>query len=337
VSEGAGVNRVDLPGKLFRIEAGLRELAASGRVPSREELESWIIELNDAAYMCSRVLLGELGKSCEALRDAAQALSNVHNALHNQVLSVRMRMEELLEADGALASMEGKVKRVTGRPCRWGRHLGEERLRYTMLINDAAACVHVLAQYLLEKWPEREEGRCAIAKDAEPEAVEVCREWNRYADALSAKRYYHSSDAGSLRGFVVDGKVQLRVGSAEGHLAEIDVRSGVVRYYDTDIPVNRVMGELMAEYAGGRCREYDPEEGGGVEKPSLVCKVRDVRKAARVLAFATSMDFRIGDRKMGIIEGMERECVEYELADHLGFSPEEVERWRSARRASRQE
>ena len=332
MSGATDVERVDLPGKLFSIEAGLRELAASGKVPSSDELVEWIARLNEAAHMCKRVLLGELEKGCEALEDAAEALSHVHNALHNQALSVQMRMAQLEDADGALAYMEGKVKRVTGRPCRWGKQLGEARLRYTLLINDVAACVHVLAQHLLEKWPERIEGRCAIARDAEPEAAEACREWDRAVRAFHRRDLYHLHDYEALKGFVVDGKVQLRVGSAAGHLAEIDVRKGIVRYYDTDVPVNNVLGRLMVRYAGGKCRWYDPEEeGGGILRPSVVCKVRDVRKAARVLALATSMDIRIGERKMAAIEEMERECVEYEVAERLGFSPEEVERWRRER------
>ena len=327
----AGEWRVDLPGKLLGIEAGLRELAASGRVPSREELEEWIMELNEAAYMCKRELVGELGRGCEALEDAAQALSHVCNALHNRALSVRMRMEELEDAYGALVDMENKVKRVTGRPCRWGRYLGEARLRHTILINDVAACVHVLAQHLLENWPDRVEGRCAVARNAEPEAVDVCREWNRYADALSAKGYYYSPDADALRGFVVDGRVQLRVGSAEGHLAEIDVREGIVRYYDTDERVNRVMSSLLAEYAGGRCRVVSREEGGGIYRPSVECEGADPRRAARALAFATSMDYRISDHKVRIVKKMEIECVKRGLAERLGLSPEEVEGWRGKR------
>jgi hypothetical protein len=331
MSGAAGEGRVDLPGKLFGIEAGLRELAASGRVPGVEELERWIMELNDAAHMCRRTLLGELEKSCWALEDAAQALSYVGSALHNDVLGVGERMALLEDADSTLVDMENRVTRITGRPCRWGKHLGKARLRYTMLINDIAACVHVLAQYLLENWPEREEGRCAIARGAEPEAVDVCREWNRYADALLSKGYYHSSDANWLRGFVVGGRVQLRVGSAAGHLAEIDVKEGIVRYYDTDEPVNNVMSRLIAKYAGGRCELHDVNVGGGTYMPSVECKVSDVRRAARALAFATSMDYRINDRKMGIAEKMERECVEDALAERLGLSPEEVEEWRRGR------
>jgi len=325
------VSGLDLPERLFKIEAGLRELAARGSPPSREELEKWWEELEGAAGACERAVLGELEETCHALKEAAWALGTIQDALHNQRLTVPERMKALEHADQILDALEGRVRDVAGRPCRWGKQLGEARLRHTLLINDVAACVHVLAQHLLEKGPERVEGKCAIARGAEPEAVEVCKEWDWYTGALDEMGLYHVEDVGALKGFVVDGKVQLRVGSAEGHLAEIDVKKRVVRYYDTDEPVNRVMGKLIVRYAGGRCKRYDEEEGGGISKPSLVCEVKDPKKAAKALAFATSMDFRIGDRKREIIEKMERECIEEVLADHFGFSPEDVEKWRRER------
>lgn len=322
----------DLPERLFRIEAGLRELAARGSPPSREELDGWSAEVVDAATKSARGLFGELEEVYEALHEVSWALGTIRDALHDQRLTVQERVKALEHADQILDKIEERVRRVAGRGCRWGKQLGEARLRYTLLLNDLAACVHVLAQHLLEKGPERVEGRCAIARDAEPEAVEACRAWDETVSALHQRRMYEGNDYAELKGFVVDGKVQLRVGSAAGHLAEIDVKKGIVRYYDTDVPVNNVMGRLMVEYAGGRCRWYDPEEGGGVEKPSLVCKVRDAKKAAKVLAFATSMDYRIGDRMAEIIERMEEECIEDRLADHFGISPEEVEEWRRGRR-----
>ena len=325
----------DLPERLFRIEAGLRELAARGRPPSREELDGWSAEVVDAATRGARGLFGELEEVYDALHEVSWALGTIRDALHDQRLTVQERMKALEHADQILDRIEERVMRVTGRPCRWGKQLGEARLRYTLLVNDLAACVHVLAQHLLEKGPERVEGRCAIARGAEPEAVEACRAWDETVSALDRRRMYEGSDYAALKGFVVDGKVQLRVGSAAGHLAEIDVKEGIVRYYDTDEPVNSVLGRLMVKYAGGRCRWYDPEEGGGIVKPSLICKVRDPKKAAKVLAFATSMDYRIGDRIAEAIWRMEGECIEDRLAGHFGFSPEEVEEWRRERRGER--
>ena len=326
------MSRWDLPERLFKVEARLRELAARGSPPSWEELDDVRVEVADAALKGSGGLYGRVEEAYDALVRVSWALGAIRDALHDQRLTVQERMKALEHADQILDEIEERVRRVAGRGCRWGKQLGGARLRYTLLLNDLAACVHVLAQHLLEVGPERVEGRCAIARDAEPEAVEVCRAWDETVSALHQRRMYEGNDYAALKGFVVDGKVQLRVGSATGHLAEIDVKNGVVRYYDTDVPVNNVLGHLMVKYAGGRCRWYDPEEGGGVEKPSLVCKVRDAKRAAKVLAFATSMDYRIGDRTAEIIERMERECVEEGLAEHFGFSPEEVEGWRRERR-----
>jgi hypothetical protein len=320
------VSRWDLPERLFKVEAGLRELAARGSPPSMGELDWWRLELYGAAEACDGVLVGELGAACDALRMASMALGSLMHALHDQALTTIERRRELENADQILDGIEEKVRRVAGRPCRWGKQLGEARLRYTLLINDVAACVHVLAQRLLEVWPERREGRCAVAKGARREAVEACKEWDEAVSALDGWGVYEAADFRELRGFVVDGKVQLRVGSAEGHLAEIDLEEGVVRYYDTDAPVNRVMGELMARYAGATC-EISSDEEAGVSKPSLVCKVRDPKRAARVLALATSMDIRIRRRAYDILDEMKRECVEREVAKYLGLGG-----YRSARR-----
>jgi hypothetical protein len=312
------VSRWDLPERLFKIEAGLRELAARGSPPSREELNRWRDELNEAVNVCDWLLFGELNAACDALEMAALVLGSLLHALHNQALTTIEKRRELENADQILDDIEERVKRVTGRPCRWGKQLGEARLRHTLLVNDVAACVHVLAQHLLEKGPERMEGRCAVAKGARREAVEVCKEWDEAVNALNMWGVYEFDDYEALRGFVVDGKVQLRVGSARGHLAEIDLEEGVVRYYDLDKPVNRVMGELMARYAGAAC-ELSDDEGAGVSKPSLVCKVRDARKTARVLALATSMDIRIKRRAYDVLNEMERECIERKVVKYLGL------------------
>jgi hypothetical protein len=310
------VSRWDLPERLFKIEAGLRELAARGGTPSREELEKWHGALYGAVDACNKVLIGELEAACDAIRTASMALEVLMRALHDQALTAIERRRELEVADQLLDEVEEGVRRVTGRPCRWGKQLGEARLRHTLLVNDVAACVHVLAQHLLERGPERMEGRCAVARGARREAVEVCREWDEAVSALYGREVYEYADYMALRGFAVDGRVQLRVGSAAGHLAEIDLEEGVVRYYDTDEPVNRVMGKLMARYAGATCK-LSRDEDAGVSKPSLVCKVGDPKRAARVLALATSMDVRIRRHAYNILSEMERSCIERRLAKYL--------------------
>jgi hypothetical protein len=297
--------------RLLVIEAGLRELAASGRAPSAEELERWEDELNGAWELCTQS--GAIWDACSALSYARDALMAVGKALREGNLAVQERMRELRRADEELDEVERRVKLFTGRPCRWGKQLGEARLRHTMLINDVAACVHALAQYLLGIAPERVEGRCFIAKGAEPEAVEVCREWDAFVERANRKRLYLPSDYAVLRGFVTDGRVQLHVGSAMGHLAEIDVKRRAVKYYDTDWYVNRLAARLLEEYAGGRCRMVDREEGGGVDRPSVECEGADPRRAARVLALTTSMDERLFEVARRATEEGTKVCVEREL------------------------
>ena len=317
-----------LPEKLLKIEEGLRGIAASGNVPSRNELRSWYFELLDAARECKDTIPGgfdnieDLSDACNELRGAAFAIDDITEALHNNSKSVSERMNILRNVDKRLDEIENAVIKATGRPCRWGKELGDSRLRHTLLINDIAACVHVLAQYMLEKGPDRVEGKCSIAKDVDQEAIEVCREWDNTIKIFKDMDMYSLEDAEELRGFVVGKRVQLRVGSAKGHLAEIDLEKKTVKYYDTDWQVNDVIARLLEDYAGGSCKIIDPERGGGIEKPSVYCKMVDPRKAARVLAAATSMDYRIGDRTQRKIYRAESSCIEYRIADHFGVKIE---------------
>ena len=296
--------------RLLGIEAGLRELAASGRPPSREELEKWRDELYSAWEECTKS--GVDLDTCSALYHARDALLAVDEALHGDGLSAQERVRKLRKADEELDEVESRVKLYAGRPCRWGKQLGEAGLRYTLLINDVAACVHVLAQHLLEIEPERVEGRCFISKSAEPEAVEVCREWDAFVERANRKRLYTQPDYAALRGYVTDGRVQLRVGSAFGHLAEIDVKRRSVRYYDTDWLVNKLTARLLEEYAGGRCK-LEEGRGAGVARPSLECEGADPRRATRVLALTTSMDERIFETAGRATEEGTKLCVEEEL------------------------
>jgi hypothetical protein len=296
--------------RLLGIEAGLRELAASGRVPSSGELEKWRDELYSAWEECTKS--GVDWDACSALYHARDALLAVGEALHGEGLSAQERVRKLREADEELDEVERRVKLYTGRPCRWGKQLGEARLRHALLVNDVAACVHVLAQRLLEIAPERVEGRCFISKSAEPEAVEVCKEWDAFVERANRRRLYIPPDYAVLRGYVTGGRVQLRVGSAFGHLAEIDVKRRSVRYYDTDWHVNTLTARLLEEYAGGRCR-VDEGRGAGVDRPSVECEGADPRRAARVMALTTSMDERIFEMAGRITEEGTKLCVEGEL------------------------
>jgi hypothetical protein len=296
--------------RLLGIEAGLRELAARGSPPSWEELERWRGELYSAWEECTES--GVDWDACSTIYHAHDALLAVGEALHGEGLTAQERMKELERADKKLDEVERRVKLYAGRPCRWGKQLGEARLRHTLLINDVAACVHVLAQYLLEIAPERVEGRCFVARSAEPEAVEVCKEWDVFVERANRRRLYLPSDYVALKGFVTDGRVQLRVGSTFGHLAEIDVKRRSVKYYDTDWHVNKLTARLLEEYAGGKCKLERGREAG-VDRPSVECEGVDPRRAARVMALTTSMDERIFETARNATEEGTKLCVEREL------------------------
>ena len=314
VAEGLG----DLPRALFEVEAGLRELVTGAQLGGRplrgEELDEWRTRLLLAHFRSCASPFGDLEAACNAVLASARALTALSGALGSR--SERDRASYLDLADWWLDEAERLVGEVAGRPCRWGRRLGEERLRPPMLVNDVAACLHVLAQGLAERWPERREGRCLVARGASEEAVGVCREWSRAVELLDDRGMYEDDDYSALAGYVVGRRVQLRVGSAAGHLTEIDLEKGELRYYDADKEVNAAMKRVLESYAGARCRLVSVEVAEGAV-PTLVCELGDPVRAARAVALATSMDIRIGQRVGAVIDERKRECIGVRLAELL--------------------
>jgi hypothetical protein len=303
----------DVADALFEAERLLREsahefsLGGSGSAKARRALQ---------------VLGGLIQEHCSAasLEQLCSALSALHYAARNALFGAEAALPEerrkrLRLADDFLNDAERLVKKLTGRPCRWGAGLEEEvRRRPAILINDLAACVHRLAEWAARLRPAVE-GRCFVLEGSDPRAVDACVEWARAARLFEERGMYSSDDAEALSGYVSGSRVQLRVGSVSGHAAEIDVERGILRYYDTDLLVNQAVKRLLEELAGAEC-SLNKRAGGAA--PSLECRVGDARAAARVLAAATSMDIRLGKRADAARREVEKGCILRGLRELLG-------------------
>ena len=181
--------------------------------------------------------------------------------------------------------LETLVVDVIGHGCAF-----KARDTYTSYLNDLAACVHRVAEFTTSaiEHLDRITDKCVGTRNRTERAEKFCVIWSRAADYLQQNnKLYMDIDYEALRGWVVGDRVYLRLGDQEGHRAEIDFSRGTVKYYDDDAEVNKTLARLLQDVAGLNCRVHDY----GIECSGLT--EENAEKVAKVLAFATSMDFRI--------------------------------------------
>lgn len=183
--------------------------------------------------------------------------------------------------------LENDVMRLTGTACAF-----KASNTYTSFMNDLSSCIHRVAEKVSEglKWELRE--ACRIAPNSSREAVDFCLTWSKMTELLYNNKLYHYDDFGELAGWVIGDKVYLRVGSASGHRTEVDLKSGTIKYYDTNDNVNEMIASFLEEH-GLKCNVI---YGIGVECEGL--SRENYRNVAMDLAFATSMDLRLSNPSM---------------------------------------
>jgi len=120
----------------------------------------------------------------------------------------------------------------------------------------------------------------------DPRLIRFCKIWDKVTDYFFDLELYYSRDYERLRCFMEDGRAELRVGSAPGHAARLDLEKGTFEYYDDDDSVNLILYNMLRE-KGFTCR-YEPQKG-------VFCNgVREnLEELAKALATATSMDLRL--------------------------------------------
>lgn len=300
---------LDIAKKLLDIEASARELATRVQLGETSlfslthglrELEDRLFRLAEEFYrnyvnvdreveskfpLARALRVGPAAVSCASnvVRFLIKALME-HIAGRNIIEIMRpgnanIRVDS--DVEFFLNHLEKYVGEVTGRRCRF-------RISDTVAgrLNDLAACIHRLAEFMLENMVEKV-GKVYMSPDASPDAARVAVAWDRATEYLKSKNMYASFDYNALTAWVTGNKVYLRVGSAAGHRTVVDLGGGTIRYYDRDREVNEILGPVVAEAAGLRHRVLpDGVEWAGTTPEKA-------RRAAAALALATSMDIRI--------------------------------------------
>jgi len=281
--------------RLLEAESKLRELATEVQLSgSTEKLDEWVRRIDKVEDLLvdvknSIISLGStagedptLAALYDVVRHAVLAAGEIRSALkyaYEPDPYIDSRVEEELDM------LEAAVRKLTGENCRY-KLSPTVASRFSARLNDLASCIHRAAERILGA--VKRIGRCDVTANANPAAVKACVAWSVAADKLSDRRLYSDEDARYLWGYVVGDKVYLRVGSAEGHRTVVDLKQGTLDYYDTDEEVNEAMKRLL-EKVGLSCeKRSDGVTCRGVN-PS------NAHRAAQILAFATSMDFRMKD------------------------------------------
>ena len=196
-----------------------------------------------------------------------------------------------------LKRVDKASEKLFGSRCTW--LLGvKEPYTASALINDLTACFHRVIDFLSKHQLETE-GKCSWVKGADEKWVELCKEWDAMTERLNELELYNPGDYEALEGVVLKDRAEFRVGSAEGHKVHIDFskRKRVLEYYDKDEEVNGIIRYLLECFAVEGC-EYMNEDGIEIGVRCWWDKEWDnsaLPKIAEILAFATSMDFRISD------------------------------------------
>jgi len=285
---------------LFSVERASRELAtkiqlgeAVGYEVEHElnNLEGTIASILDTIHDINRRIeeagiypdnVGKLDTVEEALdkaRDAVQALiTNVGPKIFGDQKNVNVPVDWHV-VDEKLDELEKYVVELTGKRCRY--RISNKLSSY---LNDLASCIHRIAEHMSTIKLGRE-GRCNIVKDGK--GKKFCLTWSKAVEENDRDGLYQIDDSEALEGWVVGDKVYLRVGSAEGHRTLVNLENGTLEYWDLDQHVNKLMEEILEQYAGLDCKAHDY----GVSCTGITDENMD--KVALALSMATSMDLRI--------------------------------------------
>lgn len=292
---------------LYRVERSLRELTTEMQLEQRyprselsrlsDELDEIVEETLGVAEMAEKfglITADEYDSIYKATEAAEQIvgldmLYRIEDCEGKGIVPRECMADKWLSR--ALERLNGNIEVLTGRRCayaEWTGRGGEASI--AMVLNDAASCVHRLADWLSERTSDIEierRGKCLESRDASPAVRSACEEWDRATEQLRREGLYESHDYGALEGRAIGDRLMLRVGSASGHATHLDLERGRLDYYDDDDLVNYAMAKLWEDLAGLRCSV----RGDGVMCEGLT--EGNIGRAAVVAAAATSMDYRI--------------------------------------------
>ena len=278
--------------ELFDAEARLRELATELQTVNNynkvnndyyRTYSRVVHELDDATYQINNKFPSELSdRIIDVLNYAKRVVEIASVGITEDDVNSRLPIpEELIEMNDA-------YKSVFGENCAYTPSLGTRTVTAAMLINDAAACIHRIAE-AVSNGKQLDDTDCEVVKPGEVGEA-FCKAWYDFTN--DNVELYHTDDLVNLKGWVIGNKVYLRVGSSEGHRTYVNFNSGELTYYDYDEMVNRTMKKILEEGAGLSCKFLPDEEGVKGIKCTGVTKDK-IKPIAAAVSLATSMDYRL--------------------------------------------
>jgi len=285
--------------KFFDFEKLFRELATNvqlGKATWRDVVEGiskgWDIvrdiereveyleSQRDLLTLEERAVLDQVKKILDNVKEILNELSHERLSCMGMGLSPR----ECETNYFSIFKLENSVMEFTGNACAF-----KVSNSFVSKINDLSACVHRFAEVgstEFGKWSSVYD-KCYFAPNASNDLKEFCIKWSRNSDILYRNGLYDPGDYHELRAWVIGNRIYLRVGSAKGHATEIDLDKQELKYYDKDESVINILKQKF-EQVELKCENFEF---------GMVCKgvTKDkLDKIAKILPFATSMDFRLG-------------------------------------------
>jgi len=259
------------------------KLADKFRDEKLEKLSAAIEQMIDASHQ-----LGRLADVCYG-KNYSRRRCNVREFPHySETFEYR------------LSKVDEIMKDLIGSRCTWLLGM-TDKYSLSAAINDFTACFHRIIEVFedrvgaMQLLPDSD--RC-YATNPNPLLAEACLEWERTADEFYDRDLYSDRDYSNLEAKIIRNKADFTVGSAEGHRTHVDLEKKVLEYYDTDTSVRRVMKMILEDVSGVSCKD-NPDEF------VLVCDLsgagdEQVKEAIKMLAAATSADFRLNDTSRAI-------------------------------------
>ena len=269
----------------------------------------------------------------------AEFKKKVNEHLKYGLVSPRMSIEEYFRLLGeslyGLANEKlkteicGQCKLVVGETCCWVSP-EDEYDNPVYLLNDITIVYHRILLLYVQFTAEYGDiywlsDKSKYSSTTSELALETLVLWDRTIHMGHKLNIYDLKDYDALTSFAFDNIVELRVGSASGHLTKIDLNANRVDYYDNDIPVVSVIAKMF-NYIGGELVSFEYNHAVYTFLPN---KYREV---ALIMAMATSMDFRVEDALEAFWPRLWLKSIDYEaylITKNYVYWHEEFENVRS--------
>jgi hypothetical protein len=267
--------------KAYGLEEEGRELALSLAQVEREAGEELYKALDKVAEWCSNAadaidelsrkgLPAELKSFAAKLRDLFTALRKAaeYGVLHPGV-------------SATLRELDAEARKLVGRGVLWG-----EPTTFTSVVNSATSAFHALIEYVQGRFIGR---AVLLARDREFGEELAGAFFKTIEEMLHRGLYILPDDLRPTHIVVRDSEVVMRLGSATGHAARIDMERGVLRYFDMEEDVKEVVLELVKEFVPVKSYEITDEELVVYFEPSQ----ENIRRLVAIMPLAISMDVRL--------------------------------------------